>query len=105
VQIAEYEEKYRVGLLVEHLDKEAQTKIIGVEDDYKAAMVRIASFFGNPSKVIQSCLAEIQAHLSVSLFDYRAMVSYKNCLSNNYARLRARVLSMRCRTQPLCNSF
>ena len=38
-------------------------------------------------KIIKACLDEIWLHPVVNLFDYKALLSYKKCLVNNYTRL------------------
>ena len=79
-------------MLLTHLDNEAQKKIIGVETEYTAAMEKIDKYFGDPRKVIQACRSEIKLHPQIYPFDYKSMITYKDCLVNNYARLRARKL-------------
>ena len=39
--IGDYEEKSRSNMLLSHLDKEATRRIIGSENDYKAAMKKL----------------------------------------------------------------
>ena len=91
-QITEYEARYRPGLLMEHLDDAAQRQIIGVETEYGPAMTKLENYFGDSLKVVNACLSEVKVHPNVSPFDYKAMVSYKKCLVNNHARLKARGL-------------
>ena len=91
-QITEYEVRYRPGLLVEHLDSEAQKKIIGVETEYEAAMGKLEKYYGDPLKVVRACLAEVHAHPTIAPYDYRALISFKTCLVNNYTRLKAKNL-------------
>ena len=90
--IAEYPDKFRAGLLREHLDSESQKQIIGVEDDYVAAIKKLEKYYGDPLKVVHACTSEISSHSAIAPFDYKAMVAYKNCLVNNYRRLVARGL-------------
>ena len=87
--IMEYEEKHRAGLLLNHLDNDALKRIIGVERDYGAAMGKIDKYYGDPRKVVNACLGEIKAHPHVAGFDYKSMINYKNCLINNYERLKS----------------
>ena len=87
--IVEYEEKHRAGLLLNHIDHDVLKKIIGVEREYNAAMSKIDKYYGDPGKVVNACLSEIKAHPRVQGFDYRVMVNLKNCIINNYERLKS----------------
>ena len=87
--ITEYEPKYRATMLLNHLDDKALTQIIGLENDYGKAIAQLDKFYSDAKKVIKACLDEIRAHPVISAFDYKALVSYKKCLTNNYTRLKA----------------
>ena len=87
--IVDYEEKHRAGLLLNHLDNDALKRIIGVERDYGAAMGKIDKYYGDPRKVVNACLGEFKAHPQVQGFDYKSMINFKNCIVNNYERLKS----------------
>ena len=87
--IVEYEDKYRATMLLNHLDEKALTQIIGLENDYEKAIAQLDKFYNDSKKIIKACLDEIRVHPNVAAFDYKALVSYKKCLVNNYTRLKA----------------
>ena len=86
--IVEYEDKYRATMLLNHLDEKALTQIIGLENDYNKAIEQLDKFYNDSKKIIKACLDEIRVHPNVGAFDYKALVSYKKCLVNNYTRLK-----------------
>ena len=88
-QIEDYEEKFRAGLLIEHLDTKAQEQLIGVEIHYVESMLRLRKYYGDPQKVVNACLGEVRAFPGIEAFDYKALVDYKNCIINNNSRLTA----------------
>ena len=87
--IQEYEHKYRATMLLNHLDAKALEQIIGLETDYDKAVEQLDKYYNDAKKIIKACLDEIRAHAVVAAFDYKALVSYKKCLTNNYTRLKA----------------
>ena len=85
--ISEYDEKWRSGLLWDHLDDVAREKYVGWETDYKEAMKRLERCYADPKKVISCVMKEV---LSVSLIsdgDYKNLIYYSLILENNYNRL------------------
>ena len=87
--ISEYEMKYRATMLLNHLDAKAKEHIIGYENEYDNAMEKLEHYYNDAKKIIKACLDEIRNHANVSAYDYKALVSYKKCLVNNYTRLKA----------------
>ena len=87
--IQEYESKYRATMLMNHLDEKAQIQIVGLENDYEAAIKQLDAYYVDAKKVIRACLDEIRAHPQIAAYDYKGLVAYKKCLANNYARLKA----------------
>ena len=87
--ILEYEAKYRATMLMNHLDEKAQLQIVGLENDYEEAIKKLDSYYVDAKKVVRACLEEIRAHPQVAAYDYKGLVSYKKCLVNNHARLKA----------------
>ena len=53
-QIFDYEEKYRVSMLLSHVDAEAQKKLIGLETEYEKAMEKLNKYHGDTRKVVQA---------------------------------------------------
>jgi hypothetical protein len=92
-QIWDYEEKLWAGLLIEHLDDKAREQLIGVDILYEESMMRLKKYYGDPQKVVGACSGEIRAFPVVEAFDYKTLVEYKNCITNNSARLSAANLS------------
>ena len=72
-----------------HLDAKALEQIIGLETDYDKAVAQLDKYYNNAKKIVKACLDEIRAHPEVKAFDYKALVSYRKCLTNNYTRLKA----------------
>ena len=87
--IAEYEDKYRATMLMNHLDEKAQSQIVGLETDYEAAIKQLDSYYSDAKKIIRACLDELRGQPQISQFDYKGLVQYKKCLTNNHARLKA----------------
>ena len=87
--ISEYEVKYRSTMLLNHLDDKAMTQIIGHENDYEKSMELLDKYYNDARKIIKACLDEVRSHPNISTHDYKALVSYKKCLVNNYTRLKA----------------
>ena len=85
--IMDYEEKSRCNMLLSHLDKDAQRRIIGSENDYLAAMKKLHDYFGNKQKVIRDCTNEINNFPKVQLNDFKKLVELKTCIEINYACL------------------
>ena len=87
--IVEYESKYRATMLLNHLDDKAMEQIVGYENDYDGAIDKLHKYYSDSNKVIRACLDEIRGHSQVQQFDYKGLVAYKKCLTNNHARLKA----------------
>ena len=87
--IAEYEEKYRATMLLNHLDAKALEQIVGLESEYDKAMDQLDRYYNDAKKIVKACLDEIKAHSNIASFDYKALVTYKKCLVNNFTRLKA----------------
>ena len=87
--IVEYESKYRATMLLNHLDSKAKEQIVGHETDYDEAIKKLEHYYNDPKKIIKACLDEIRSHSNIGAYDYKALVSYKKCLVNNYTRLKA----------------
>ena len=87
--ISEYEVKYRATMLLNHLDTKAKEQIIGFENEYDLAMEKLEKYYNDAKKIIKACLDEIRGHGNISAHDYKALVSYKKCLTNNHTRLKA----------------
>ena len=87
--ITEYETKYRATMLLNHLDAKAKEQIVGLENDYPKAIEQLEKYYNDAKKIVRACLDEVRAHSNVSPHDYKALVSYRKCLVNNYTRLTA----------------
>ena len=74
-------------MLLSHLDKEATKRIIGSENDYKAAMKKLEAYFGDKRKVICDCTNEITNFPKVQPNDLKNLVALKTCIEINSARL------------------
>ena len=83
------EVKYRATMLLNHLDSKAKEQIIGLENDYEKAMESLDKYFNDAKKVVKACLDEIKGHSVIHSFDYKSLVSFKKCLTNNFTRLKA----------------
>ena len=87
--IEEYDEKWRSGLLFEHLDESARLKFVGYETDYPEAMVRLNKFYGDPLKVVSCVMKEVMGPRAMSEGDYKGLLSYSVILENNFNRLKS----------------
>ena len=76
-------------MLLNHLDDKAMEQIVGYENDYDGAIDKLHKYYSDSNKVIRACLDEIKGHSQVQQFDYKGLVAYKKCLTNNHARLKA----------------
>merc|ERR1712030_205242 len=85
--IGDYKEKSRSNMLLSHLDKDAQRRIIGSENNYSIAMKKLEAYFGDKRKVIRDCTSEIANFSKVQQNDFRNLVALKTCIEINYARL------------------
>ena len=85
--ISEYEEKWHIHFLLDRIDEEAREKIVGCEQDYKGAMKRLDSFYGDPLKVVSCVMTEVNTPSAICEGDYLGLVSYCGVLENNYNRL------------------
>ena len=87
--IQEYESKYRATMLLNHLDAKAKEQIIGLETQYEKAIEQLEHYYNDAKNIVKACLEEIRVHSTVASHDYKALVSYKKCLINNFTRLKA----------------
>ena len=71
-----------------HLDKEAQKRIVGEENNYSKAMEKLDRYYGDKRKVINACVSEINNFSKVTHNDFKQLVALKSCLEQNYARLK-----------------
>jgi len=85
--IEDYEEKSCSNMLLSHLDKDAQRRIIGSKNDYIAAMKKLEAYIGDKRKVIRDCTSEIANFSKVQQNYFRNLVALKTCIEINYARL------------------
>ncbi len=83
--IEDYEEKSHANMLLSHLDKDTARRIIGCEDDYKAAMKKLEDYFGDKRKVIRDCTNKFVNFPKVLANDYKKLVELKTCIEVNYA--------------------
>ena len=89
VLIEEYEEKWRSGLLLDHLDDTACSKLVGYETDYAEAIKRLNLFYGDPLKVVSCVMREVMLPHPIADGDYKGLLSYSVILENNYNRLKS----------------
>ena len=68
--IAEYEPKFQVNFLLEHLDNAALERVSEYEQDYVGAMRRLDSFYGDPLKVVSCIMSAVNAPLAICEEDY-----------------------------------
>ena len=68
--ITEYEEKWRAGLLWDHIDEVARSKFVGWETDYAEAIKRLERFYGNPLKVVSCVMKEVSSQSYIAEGDY-----------------------------------
>ena len=87
VVIMEYDEKWRAGLLWDHIDDSARSKIIGCEAEYDEASERLNKFYGDPLKVVACVMKEVMSQQIMNDGDYKSLVSYSQSLENNFNRL------------------
>ena len=85
--IEDYEEKYRAGLLLAHLDDAARGKFIGYEGNYEEMYIRLGRYYGAREKVVKHVLQEVLAQSPIVEGDYKHLVSYSTSLENNFNRL------------------
>ena len=85
--ITEYEEKWRAGLLWDHIDEVARSKFDGWETDYAEAIKRLEQFYGNPLKVVSCVMKEVSSQSYIAEGDYSSLLEYSVCLENNFNRL------------------
>ena len=89
VVIVEYEEKWRAGLLWDHVDEAARGKFVGYETDYREALKRLDSFYGDPLKVVSCVMKEVMSPHVINDGDYKGLISYGVVLENNFNRLKS----------------
>ena len=87
LHIVDYEEKNHAGLLHDHLDEVARSKLVGWELDYETMMKRLDTFYGDNTKVIKCVLNEVMSQTFIVEGDYDSLISYCAVLENNYNRL------------------
>ena len=84
----EYDERWRSGLLWDHIDEAARSKFIGWETDYGEAMKRLDRFYGDPLKVVSCVMKEVMSQSVIVEGDYRMLAIYSITLENNFNRLK-----------------
>ena len=85
--VMDYPEKYRSGLLYDHVDIAARAKFTGFESDFEVAMTRLKQFYGDSSKVVKCVMKEVQDPDPLAEDDYPRLVEYADLLENNFNRL------------------
>ena len=85
--ITDFDPKWHVSLLKQHLDDDAKATIIGCENDYTKAMECLKKFYGNPLKVIACVRNEVMSPREISEGDYDCLISYSQVLERNFTRL------------------
>ena len=89
VMIADYDASYRDVMLWRHLDDAAQGKIVGYETRYEEAFERLRQFYGDPLKIIQCVMEEVNSPNEISEGDYQSLIDYSVVLEDNFNRLTA----------------
>ena len=89
ILIQDYDKKYHTTLLCKYLDDTACNKFVGWEDNYEEAMKRLADYYGNPVKVVQWVMKEVNKPEPISDGDYQGLLSYSVVLETNYNRLKS----------------
>ena len=89
VMIGEYDEQWRPGLLLNHVDESAQSKFVGYETNYNEAIKRLSLFYGDPMKVVHCVLKEVMSPGEISEGDYQGLIEFSVILENNFNRLAA----------------
>ena len=87
IQIDEYPEKHRAGLLKSHVDEAARTHFIGYEGQYEEMMKRLTQFYGDKQKVVKHVLNEVLSPSPIAEGDYNRLIAYSTTLEHNYNRL------------------
>ena len=87
IQIEDYEERHRAGLLKSHVDLDAAEKFIGHEGNYAEMMKRLEAFFGDRQKVVRHVLNEVLSPGSITEGHYEDLIMYSTTLENNFSRL------------------
>ena len=75
--IIDYEEKSWSNLLLSHLDKEAQRRIVGDENNYVKAMEKLDKYYGDKRKVVLDCMTEITNFGKVPHNDFKQLIALK----------------------------
>ena len=57
--IGEYDVQWHATILLDHLDDAAKNKFIGYDSNYKEAMKRLDSYYGDPRKVVACVMKEV----------------------------------------------
>ena len=86
--IEDYDEKWRSGLLFEHLDDTARSKFIGYETDYEESIKRLNLFYGDKLKVVTSVMKEVNVPRSIAEGDYKGLLKHSVILESNFNRLK-----------------
>ena len=88
LQIKDYDEHFRIGMLKNHIDEAAKQKIIGYENNYEAAMKRLSKYYGDTSKVVSCVMRDVMSPKEIGEAEYVNLLSYSVVLENNYNRLK-----------------
>ena len=87
--IGEYPAAYHGTILLDHLDAAAKSKFVGHETNYKVAMERLDSFYGDPTKVVACTMREVVSQKDIPDGDYAGLLSYSDILQSNFNRLKS----------------
>ena len=86
--IVDFDPKWHVSLLKQHLDEDAKVTFIGCENDYKKALECLKKHYGNPLKVIACVRDEVMTPGNISEGDYDGLILYSQILERGFTRLK-----------------
>ena len=87
--IVEYPDSWHCNLLNKHVDEHAREQYVGYETDYKIALARLDTFYGNPVKVVDCTLSNVMSPSDICDGDYMSLMSYCTVLESNFNRLKS----------------
>ena len=87
--ISDYDSSYRDVMLWRKLDETARGKIVGYETMYDEAFKRLCQFYGDPLKIIQCVMEEVNSPDDIVDGDYQSLINYSVVLEDNFNRLTA----------------
>ena len=88
LQIKDYDEHFRIGMLKNHIDEAAKQKIIGYENNYVEAMKRLSKYYGDNTKIVSCVMRDVMSPKEIGEAEYVNLLSYSVVLENNYNRLK-----------------